>query len=432
MRGLPAGHRAASRAAALWVVSLVATVLCSHGPAGARPYGGPLSPVVLPPRPYPEPFEHRPHLAATEVSASERPCAVCHPSARQALRSTDELRPDPRTCHRCHNTQTAAAGATPWPPVSRPWGRAGRDASPTAVPPPGGDTRRLRFSHRLHGAEGCLNCHVFDGQGGRPYPDMQRCLQCHRERGASARCPACHPAGPDGRLLIRFDGPTWREFGPPPDQPAGLRLGPAGWLRGAVELLKPSGSLAGARHGADWAAGPHAAVAAGASRFCGHCHADRWCRSCHASRVRPLRVHPAGWGAEHGLAARAGRRDCQTCHRPAHFCRPCHQRSGVAARGEATLAPFAATTRFHPSGWASWTPGAGHHSRRARSELMACAACHQERTCVRCHAPAGRGGGGFNPHAQRVGKRCATMLRAAGRACRQCHGGELQLRPECR
>lgn len=430
----PSRHWAAGSLGPRWLGAglLLLAASSAAGLVHARPPGGDISRVVIPDRGYPAAFAHGPHLASADVASSPHPCAVCHPDAAASVRPTDELRPSPGTCSRCHPVAGNEAASAGWSATHPPWARATREDPPARAEQRGGGGARLRFSHRLHEQQPCERCHAVRAATGRPYLEMRRCRACHAEERASVRCVSCHPGRPGGQLATRFERGAWFEFGPPPGQRASLRLAPPAWVGEPDDLLMPSGSLVGARHGWRWAEGEHAAVAATAPSFCAHCHADGWCRDCHASRVQPLRVHPAGWRAEHGLSSRAGGADCHACHRSAQFCRPCHQRSGVVARGEPTPAPFASTGRFHPTGWAAWTRGPEHHARYARRQLAACAACHQEGTCVRCHATTAQGGGGFSPHSPPVGSRCRRLLRAARRACVQCHGGELNLRPECR
>ncbi len=61
--------------------------------------------------------------------------------------------------------------------------------------------RHVFFTHRRHVAVAgipCEACHGDMGSQTRPPPSalvaisMDRCLQCHRERGASQDCDACH------------------------------------------------------------------------------------------------------------------------------------------------------------------------------------------------------------------------------------------------
>jgi hypothetical protein len=79
--------------------------------------------------------------------------------------------------------------------------------------------------------------------------------------------------------------------------------------------------------------------------------------------------------------------------------------------------------RFHPpaSTWSSSKRGPGHHSFEAQKNITACVSCHIERDCVVCHATAGVGGSGANPHGPTFANKCSTMFAKNPRPCFVCH-----------
>lgn len=148
--------------------------------------------VAAPPQPIP--FDHSLHLQI-QLASGQLGCADCHPGA---ARGTHAGLPALATCLRCHMrpqgdppserehlVRAAAAAGRPlrWIQVTR-------------------NPAHVHFSHGAHvtlAGMTCADCHGDVSGWARPptvpvadLTDMDRCLACHRERGASTDCETCH------------------------------------------------------------------------------------------------------------------------------------------------------------------------------------------------------------------------------------------------
>ena len=404
-------------AAALLAVGLGAAWAAEHAaaPAGARPCP---SPVLFPPQTLALSFDHRKHTekasctrchdtAATSTRAADRNlpdqdrCAECHP-----VRVSGPEQGDPaQLCGFCHPAYLAPGGAPRFRGGATVGGRAEVSNPPplSSVPAP-----YLRFDHSAHARAGidCLTCHArVPGLGKTTRCDvtplMEDCRACHDGRRASDRCRTCHLT--DGAGLVRWRLPTG--------------------------LLRPSGRAIGGRHDEAFVE-RHAPAARRRPDVCRSCHDDRSCQRCHDGLRKPARIHPGNWMALHGVSARKDPRGCAGCHDSQGSCIVCHRRSHVVREGDDR---FPIGRRFHPEGWAvaSGLPGPRHHGREARRNLRACASCHEEKTCVRCHGTQSLGGG-TSPHGRGFRDRCEAMLRRSSRACHKCHAPADPLLERCR
>ncbi|MBN2496028.1 MAG: hypothetical protein JXR96_15655 [Deltaproteobacteria bacterium] len=307
-------------------------------------------------------------------------CLACHPGAdRRAGSSQRAPRPSHSTCARCH----PGAGEQGSPsrcaechvgPVRR------------AEPAPAS----LHFSHRQHAAVpgGCRACHRPEREDARYglLPGFEACQGCHRDRLDTRRCQACHPQRADGRLELETAGGK----------------------------LAPRGSHGGDDHRAGWRQG-HGATARARAAACQSCHAQTDCDACHRGAARPAALHPADWTLLHAATARADAGRCDACHRAQKDCLRCHRRAAVAR----TADDHPASMRLHPEGFESGVV----HGPRARRNLKACASCHAESDCTRCHGAAGIGLG-VCPHPPGWSGRCSLMRARNGRACLKCHSPE--------
>ena len=336
-------------------------------------------------------FRHASHAGAA-------PCAFCHPAAASSARSIDWLGATPAACLGCHRAgepQVAPARLPPpWPPPS----------------PPGAPT--LKFSHKLHVGQGlaCGACHSAESLDSpvraAGLPLMADCLRCHDGKRASAACGACHPTLPDGRLKTDF--------------PSGKLL--------------PSGVWEGdAAHDAEFRTthGP----AARDGRRCETCHTRSFCTSCHSEGVvRPGFLHPANYLDLHAMEARRNIPDCSACHRTQSFCVGCHQRLGVGPdapggqRGLPAANPFGTGTgikTFHPPGWAEAraNASASPHALEARRNILGCASCHREESCLACHSTDPSRAAQIDPHGPGFAgsARCRALASRNQRACLKCH-----------
>ena len=130
----------------------------------------------------------------------------------------------------------------------------------------------------------CSDCHSSVPHGSnvrwqRPY-SMQTCMACHKERGASTACNACHvgtttASRPTTGVWQVTHGPQWKQ------------------LHGLGDLSS-----------------------------CSSCHSPDYCAQCHGVQL----PHPDDFGTTHGQTAKTvGVVRCETCHSLQSFCNPCHQ-----------------------------------------------------------------------------------------------------------
>ena len=393
-------------------LTLGALVVSVAAPLAARGQ----SAVVYPAQSIPLRFDHGKHLALN------LDCSWCHGAADTSVRTSDLLLPSEEICLDCHDPgdpempATACGDCHPgFEARSRSEGRhPARWSFPAA---------RLNFAHRTHiEAEiECSECHRGMDRVGlatvAQLPRERACVGCHESRGVSTRCATCHLSGPDG--LLRTEFPPEADA-PRPPRRLETRLAPTRH----VGRLVPRG-FRGARHDAQWVQ-DHGPRASAEPTLCAACHEDRQCRGCHGGILRPARIHPGDWVTLHPLAARSAAMQCGSCHRRQTFCRDCHRRTKVVSRSEDPELSFPASSSFHPRGWVSFTgQGPDHHGQHARFNISACASCHSERTCIRCHAAAGGGGlqgSPVNPHPPGFSALCSSLMQRNSRACAKCHG----------
>lgn len=331
-------------------------------------------------------------------------CTRCHSEAATSTSASDRLVPTESTCLPCHEAQIDRERASDETCGLCHVGSDGREVMPSSWPSP-----RLHFSHAAHG-EGsradlaCESCHLDVREVGlatrAQLPSMDSCWRCHggdgigrRVEGASHACTSCHLAAADGSL---------------PQERAGQLFLPPRWMHGMDHDRDFM-----VRH--RWLGADHASL-------CAECHTARECEDCHDGRVDPSSrqprrhrqtVHPGDYLHAHSTEARRNEPECSACHTVQRFCTECHARLGLAT----VSAPSAAvSTRFHPAGF----DGAAH-AREARRSMSACASCHVERDCVRCHGAAGIGAG-VSPHPPSFAQSCAGALSRNPRACVLCHG----------
>jgi hypothetical protein len=236
-------------------------------------------------------------------------------------------------------------------------------------------------------------------------PSEATCLACHDGTSnpgkATDRCGACHPSSADGRLITRaFDEPA------------------------APPLLPRGRSAWGASHDLAFVR-DHAGIAKADPGLCESCHSESDCQDCHSGVLRPMRIHAPDYMTLHAADARAMRSDCSSCHRQQTDCAGCHERTGVMARSAEGAFGVGSPLRFHPSGWSTGTAGPQGHAFAAQRNLGACVACHEEDTCLSCHATtaATAPGLGFSPHGAGFSGslRCRSLATANRRVCLQCH-----------
>lgn len=382
------------------LVVILILILAALVPALALAGGdrGP-SPVVFPPQRVPLAFSHAQHVGGLAL-----PCVECHVDAATSRSAIDRLTPTEAPCRRCHAiarptvapvataTATGACAACHVDHVD------GAAVARVMIAPPA-----IKFSHAAHAATACVACHAAAATATstittHALPVMDTCARCHGDAIARRACTTCHLATAGGRIRTEL-----------PDG-----------------VLAPRGGVTGAAHGADFA-NDHAAIARSAPAACASCHQERDCTDCHQGAIRAMEFHPAGYLAVHAVDVRRGS-DCSTCHRTQSFCVACHERSGVAMRGDTDFRAGDPDRAFHPLGWASIDrTGSNLHARAARAGLDSCTSCHREDTCLRCHSAA-VAGPRISPHgpAWRGSSRCRALASRNGRMCLRCH---IQLTP---
>jgi hypothetical protein len=298
-------------------------------------------------------------------------CTDCHTGIIKSTRLGDSRLPGVAKCEECHERNTP------------------EDKAKFNTPRREAREFELRFDHAAHLARvpkgECAACHRELPDPGQPWtttPPMATCLACHQHQKdfAEARCSPCHVS------LKRFP------------------LKPVSELAHAGEFVKNHGRLA-----------------KGSAQACAVCHDQTFCARCHAAETGPLRVeirfpedvlpdfiHRGDFVSRHQLDAQADPASCRKCH-GSHFCDSCHKEQGLSPRSLNPRDP-------HPPGWA--TRGSGSfHGTAARSNIVACAGCHDQGAssiCVLCHRTGGPAGVNIHPPGYKPTDKTKPM-------CRACH-----------
>lgn len=359
------------------LLAVVALVASTSGRADdVAPDGTDWSPVVYPLQRLPLTFSHATH------AARGTPCAACHATATSRS-AVDNLIPTERECRACHaidrpsqqGCEKCHPGYRPGQPIARVY----------LAPPP------LKFAHATHQMTTCTTCHGDFAKVAlattKQLPTMASCLTCHKNGAEERHCTDCHLAKAGGTLETEF----------------------------------PQGNLVPHHTGLGDAHGPgfekqHRVEAMQVGASCTACHDRSECVACHQGVVKPLDFHTGNYLLTHAIEARRGTPDCSACHRAESFCVACHERSGLATRGDTRWNSVDPARRFHP---AAWDRG---HGVEAKRNLQTCASCHREEDCVDCHS-AEQGKLNANPHGAgwRGSARCKALDRGNRRMCLRCH-----------
>ncbi len=341
-------------------------------------------------------------------------CAQCHQNiGTSALSSQNDL-PTGESCDLCHGDQhpRGAEGEVAHCADCHTRVDGQRVTATTIFPKP-----NLIFSHRAHAARGtdCDACHGDLSRVQRAtladLPSEADCLGCHDGRQASDHCATCHPSGKDGRLQTTIG-----------DDPV------------APKLLPRGAAARGAAHDLAFVE-DHVGIAKANPELCASCHGDDFCADCHAGPIRPMRLHAADYLTSHGLDARSAVNDCSSCHRLQSDCKACHTRVGVTTAsegGEESAFGVGSALRFHPGDWAG-APGALQgHAGPAQRNIAACVSCHDEDTCLACHATTSAATPGLDvsPHGAGFANstRCTVLEARNRRVCLKCHApGDIAL-----
>lgn len=355
------------------------------------------SAAVFPPQEVHLRFSHAVHAKA------EADCTQCHDVVEKSRAASDRNIPAHEQCETCHDLAAARKGEATDPLSTCEACHPGVQKDGDPMKPDVFPANNLKFPHDAHVKKGvtCVRCHEGIEQAELGTRDhlmkMVDCLGCHDGKQAPNQCTTCHLSEPDGIMLTRF----------------------------ASGSMVPSGQLRDDDHGRDFMR-RHAQMSASDLESCAACHRTAECEACHASTSKAFRVHPPDWLASHGIQARSQAMDCASCHREQSFCMACHQQTGAASESRLRVpgAPLS-STRFHPDGFTSMArDNPNHHAFAAQQNIEACAACHQESTCMRCHSTTGSIAK-INPHPpgfKESGGACRAFKQAPV-ACAKCHGG---------
>jgi len=357
-----------------------------------------LGTAVYPHQELPLRFNHGEHLALGVG------CETCHVDIATSTRVRDDNFPTGSACDSCHGPQHAPDLAAPDRKceMCHAGMKDGQVVAAVKTPP-----AKLHFNHKMHLSRGasCETCHG-DMSKVRLATTLQLpreadCVACHDGLQAPDTCGTCHPTGPGGRLVTRRD-----------DKP------------NTPPLVPSARSSWGASHTLEFVR-DHTAQAKANPALCENCHHPDDCQTCHNGAVRPMRIHAADYINAHALDAKGRTSDCQSCHRYQNDCRACHQRLGLGQGTADDRFAVGSPLGFHPEGWAG-APGAPQgHAMPAQRNIGACASCHDEDTCLACHATTstGRPGLGVSPHGPRFvsSPRCTQLARANRRVCLKCH-----------
>lgn len=369
------------------------------------------SSVVIPEQQIPLRFFHDVHLR------EEIACEDCHEDVAESVRASDRNLPSGEMCSLCHaldeddpkNAEPPAACETCHlgfdgtytgdDPHEEPETVTYRPA-PVVMP-----TANLKFNHKVHVDRNipCASCHgemekIQVANSKNSLPVMGTCISCHTGEEAPDECSTCHLSGPSGRLVTEF--------------PEGVMV--------------PHGYYRNDGHDEDYLK-DHAQVTKEEESYCASCHTPSYCVDCHNGVAKPTQIHPANWILIHPISAKKNSLECSSCHQEQSFCIDCHRRSGVV-----DLDPYRDTSvlQFHPEGWvnaAGSLPMASHHMFEAQRNIRACASCHEERTCLKCHSAKTDVGYGLtrarriNPHPPNFSERCKSMFSMNQRSCMKCH-----------
>jgi hypothetical protein len=359
---------------------------------------------VYPQQQIPLRFSHQQHLA------QGLDCRKCHQGIDKSRRAVDDNFPRGKACDECHGAQhPLGKGEVAKCGTCHTGVDAGRVTSALTAPAP-----HLKFSHEMHLKKGarCETCHG-DMSKVRlattlQLPSEDTCLSCHDGIKATQRCGACHQQKPDGKLLTR---------------PTGARAAP---------VLLPRDDVWGAAHDLNFVE-DHKGIAKANPGLCKSCHDEDDCQDCHTGVLRPMRIHAGDYLTTHAMDARARTQDCQSCHRLQSDCNACHERLGLTSGPEGAFG-VGSSLSFHPDGW-SGPPGMPQsHAFAAQRNIGACASCHDEDSCLACHATtsAARPGLNVTPHGPNFASsaRCQSLVRSNRRVCLKCHApGDMAL--EC-
>jgi len=310
----------------------------------------------------PHVFPHAPHVD------NDVACSNCHASIAKATRLDAivrhvQLPARSSVCADCHETMPKFAVPARYVPFG------------------------LTFDHAAHLPRvkaDCKVCHRELPEKGHmdyPAPPMAACTGCHEHQKdfEEARCTPCHV--------------DLKSYGLKPVSAFAHR---GDWLRAHGQLARPS------------------------AQSCAACHEQTYCANCHSAATVPARpeirwpeqvessfIHRGDYVSRHTVDVASNPQSCRRCH-GSPFCQACHEAQNVAPGVSGTA------INPHPSSWLA------SHAAAARSNIVACAGCHDQgkaANCVLCHAS-----GGVNPHPAGWSSRHGASEEHTRQVCIICHG----------
>ncbi|MCF8239960.1 MAG: cytochrome C [Melioribacteraceae bacterium] len=303
-------------------------------------------------------FSHQLHAEITD-------CESCHSSATEAVTLNDPLLPTMDDCAACHDVEDDEnCSMCHYEENYEPFEQS--------------VNQEIYFDHSFHTGDQdmeCTDCHQgmeevdygYESFGANP--SMETCSTCHNNKSvASMNCESCHVSTVG---LVPSDHRTARFF----------------------ENHKFSSQEIDAN--------------------CYMCHDDSFCEDCHVATTAMTetntktdfytpysphnyidntvkqqinRVHEFNYRFTHGIDAKEGATECQTCHEVQTFCAECHNVMGgdFAIGG---FVPYSHTVDDFVS--IGVGTGGGEHALLAKREIESCAACHDTQgadpNCILCH-----------------------------------------------
>jgi len=289
-------------------------------------------------------FSHAKHSELVE-------CADCHTKVTESITLYDDLFPDHDSCVDCHDVDNEEECNTCHYD----------DKFEELIQP----EPSLVYNHKIHSVMGmkCIDCHKgldkvdYSFESAEVFPPMETCSSCHNEvKLASNACESCHISTFNLTPITHRDND---------------------FMRG------------------------HKFLAWEMNANCMMCHDNQTCQECHvattgitenntydnfyppyaptntidgAKQQIIVKVHnDLNYTYTHGIDAKSGSSNCQTCHSVETFCGSCHQ-SELHDFAMGGIVPTShLSSSFTTVGVGS---GGGDHATLARQDIMQCVSCH--------------------------------------------------------
>jgi Cytochrome c7 and related cytochrome c len=228
-------------------------------------------------------------------------------------------------------------------------------------------------------------------------PTMDTCGECH-DVEADDECSLCHRGGGDPESYVDTDravdffghrdhlgrglecSQCHEDLGARAVRPATMEdcrscHATQSALNDCVVCHSEGATFSPDSHGPGWESW-HGVEARAGNADCESCHAQSDCQQCHTGDNVSPRVHPTGFEYRHALDAQISAIECESCHNDRAFCSSCHASQRVLPEN-------------HSFGdWANFSGDGGQHAVEARFDLESCLACHEDGSkpiCARCH-----------------------------------------------